>query len=179
MLRPITPRDAAQKIREGAVLVDIREADERAREKAPGSAHHPLSRIAEDGPARGAAAGAPAPVIFHCRSGGRTECNAALLASAVKGEAYLLEGGLEAWKTAGLPVETDRRQPIEIIRQVQIVAGGLVVLGAALGLVVHPAFYALSAAVGAGLVFAGVSGTCMMANLLRAMPWNRRAAAAV
>jgi rhodanese-related sulfurtransferase len=173
MLKQVTPREAAQLMSEGALLVDIREADERAREKAAGSAHHPLSRIAADGPARTAGR----PVIFHCRSGGRTGCNIPALAEAAGGEAYVLEGGLEAWKAAGLPVDVDRRQPIEIMRQVQIAAGGLVVVGAVLGLLVHPAFYALSAAVGAGLVFAGVSGTCMMANMLRAMPWNRTVAA--
>jgi hypothetical protein len=67
----------------------------------------------------------------------------------------------------------DRKQPIEIMRQVQIVAGSLVVAGAALGLLAHRGFYALSALVGAGLVFAGVSGTCMMARLLALAAWNR------
>jgi multisubunit Na+/H+ antiporter MnhG subunit len=61
----------------------------------------------------------------------------------------------------------DRKQPIEIMRQVQIVAGSLVVAGAALGLLAHRGFYALSALV------AGVSGTCMMARLLALAAWNR------
>ncbi|HEX2527584.1 MAG TPA: rhodanese family protein [Geminicoccus sp.] len=86
--------------------------------------------------------------------------------------AYVVEGGLEAWKRAGLPVEQDRRQPIEVMRQVQIAAGSLVLLGA----LVTPWFYALAGFVGAGLVFAGVTGTCGMASLLRHMPWNRPAA---
>ena len=59
------------------------------------------------------------------------------------------------------------------MRQVQIVAGSLVVLGVVLGLLVAPSFFALSAYVGAGLVFAGSTGWCGMAKLLAVMPWNR------
>ena len=92
-------------------------------------------------------------------------------------ETYILEGGLDAWRKAGLPVALDRSQPIEIMRQVQIAAGSLVLLGVVLGAFVAPGFYPLSGFVGAGLLFAGVSGFCGMARLLAVMPWNRRAAA--
>jgi rhodanese-related sulfurtransferase len=158
---------------QGAVLVDVREADEHAREHVPGARHNPLSRLA--------AVEAPAgkAVIFHCRSGARTAANASRLAAAAQCEAYLLEGGLEAWKKAGLPVSLDRGQPIEIMRQVQIVAGSLVLLGVVLGVWVAPAFLGLSAFVGAGLAFAGISGWCGMARLLALMPWNRPVRVAV
>ena len=66
--------------------------------------------------------------------------------------------------------------PIEMMRQVQIAAGSFVVLGAALGYLFNPAFYALSGAVGAGLMFSGISGTCAMALVLKMMPWNRAVA---
>ena len=92
-------------------------------------------------------------------------------------ETYILEGGIDAWKKAGLPVALDRSQPIDIMRQVQIVAGSLVLIGAVLGFFVAPGFYALSAFVGAGLLFAGISGFCGMAKLLGLMPWNRQARA--
>jgi hypothetical protein len=64
------------------------------------------------------------------------------------------------------------------MRQVQIVAGLLVLTGVVLGFVLNPAFFGISAFVGAGLTFAGISGWCGMAKLLALMPWNRRAAAA-
>lgn len=67
----------------------------------------------------------------------------------------------------------DSRQPIELMRQVQIAAGSMVVLGVVLGVLVAGPFYILSAFVGAGLVFAGLTGTCGLASLLRRMPWNR------
>ena len=166
-LPTIDAQRAKQLVDEGAVLVDIREADEHARERVPGARHNPLSRLAPLDPCGGKA------VIFHCRSGARTAANAHRLEAVADCQSYLLEGGLEAWKKAGLPVAVDTRQPIELMRQVQITAGSLVLLGVALGVWVAPAFLGLSAFVGAGLVFAGVSGWCGMARLLTLMPWNR------
>src|SRR3546814_7217221 len=90
---------------------------------------------------------------------------------------YLIEGGIYAWRRAGLEVAADRRQPLEMMRQVQLAAGGLALLGVALGFLVGPGFFALSAFVGAGLMLAGGTGWCGMARLLRHMPWNRRMAA--
>jgi rhodanese-related sulfurtransferase len=171
MLQTITPERAAELIKQGAALVDIREADEHARERIPGAHHRPLSKLDTTDSIE------QPIVIFHCRSGARTAGNAAALAGKAKYEAFILEGGLEAWRKAGLPVKLDRSQPIDLMRQVQIAAGGLVVLGAALGFFVAPAFYALSAFVGAGLLFAGISGFCGMARVLALMPWNKRAAA--
>lgn len=173
-LKTISPKRAAELVRSGAVLVDIREADEHARERIAGARHHALSRIDQATPIRDG----DDVVIFHCRSGARTKGNAARLAAATpKCETYILEGGLDAWKKAGLPVALDRSKPIDIMRQVQIAAGSLVLLGATLGYALTPAFYGLSAFVGAGLLFAGISGFCGMAHLLALMPWNRRAAA--
>ena len=174
-LNPISPERAAELVRAGAVMIDIREADEHARERIPGARHHALSRIDQNAPIRNG----DDVLIFHCRSGARTKGNAPKLAAVTPAcETYILEGGLEAWRNAGLPVAHDRSQPIEIMRQVQIAAGSLVLLGVVLGAFVAPGFYALSGFVGAGLLIAGASGFCGMARLLAAMPWNRRAAAA-
>jgi rhodanese-related sulfurtransferase len=174
-LKTISPQRAAELMRQGAVLVDVREADEYAREKIPGARHHALSRIDAEHPAR------PGDdiLIFHCRSGARTKGNAPRLAQAAGScAAFVLEGGLDAWKKAGLPVAQDRRQPLEMNRQVQIAAGSLIVAGVALGWLVNPNLFALSGFVGAGLMFAGITGTCGMARLLDLMPWNRRTASA-
>jgi rhodanese-related sulfurtransferase len=105
----------------------------------------------------------------------RTTANAAQLAGAAQCDAYLLEGGIEAWRKAGLPVAKDRRAPLEIMRQVQITAGMLVLAGVVLGFAVAPGFFGISAFVGAGLTFAGMTGWCGMARLLALMPWNRAA----
>jgi rhodanese-related sulfurtransferase len=115
------------------------------------------------------------PVLFHCRSGARTLANASRLAAKAGDacEAYIIEGGLDAWKKAGLPVITDRRQPLELQRQVQVAAGSLAFAGTLLGLVVSPWFFAVLLFVGGGLMTAGLTGFCGMARLLVHMPWNR------
>jgi DUF2892 family protein len=95
--------------------------------------------------------------------------NAETLKSVAQCEAYLVEGGLEAWRKAGLPVKIDHRQPLPLMRQVQIGAGNLVVLGVVLGFAISPWFFMLAGFVGAGLLQAGITGWCGMA-------WNRQPA---
>ena len=165
----ITPHDADTAMAKGATLVDIRGADEHAREHIAGAVHVPLDRLEALPKVAG-------PIIFHCKSGMRTKVNeAALQAAAGFTPCHILEGGLEGWRAAGLPTRLDRKQPLEIMRQVQLAAGGLVLLGVLLGFLITPALFGLSAFVGAGLMMAGATGWCGMAKLLQAMPWNRRA----
>lgn len=170
-LIPLSPRDVAARLRSGrAVLVDIREPDEYARRHVPGALSRPLGVLdAHPGGEPGM------EVIFSCRTGMRTGANCERLAACVAGPAFVLDGGLDAWAAAGLPVAEDRKAPLEIMRQVQIVAGALVLAGVALGAGVHPAFNILAGVVGAGLAFAGLTGFCGMARLLALAPWNRPA----
>ena len=170
-LPPISPAEAKTLLDQGAVLIDVREPHERARIRIACSESVPLSRVADAQlPER------TKSIVFHCTGGKRTRDNAALLAAKSPCEAYELTGGLNAWRAAGLPVVVDRSQPIEIMRQVQIAAGSIVLLGITLGMFASPYGYGVAAFVGAGLVFAGATGSCMMAKLLALMPWNRRAA---
>lgn len=169
-LTALSATEVSARIKAGkALLVDIREADEVARERIAGSVVAPLSLFEEAHlnlhPGR--------DVVFMCRTGNRTGANCVRLADRVPGEAFVLEGGLDGWKALGLPTLTDAKAPLELMRQVQMTAGGLVLIGAALGLLVHPGFWGLSAFVGAGLFFAGATGFCGMARLLAVMPWNR------
>lgn len=100
--RSISPRDAAALIENGALLVDIREAVERQSGVIPNAAHTPLSALS----ACEIPAAPGQPVIFHCKSGGRTALNGAALANKVSGgESYLLQGGIDAWRADGLPFE--------------------------------------------------------------------------
>jgi rhodanese-related sulfurtransferase len=166
-LKTLTPAEARKLVESGARLVDIRNPDEFARARLPGAENRPVDSIA---PVEG-----DEPVIFLCRSGMRTAANSDKLANCCGGEGYLLEGGLDGWRKAGLPVVEDKSQPLELMRQVQIAAGSLVLVGVLLGLLVAPAWFGLSAFVGAGLVMAGTTGWSGMAHLLAVMPWNRRA----
>lgn len=157
----------------GAVLVDIREAGEHARECIEGARSIPLGAMGE-----GCLPAGSGPVVFHCRSGMRTSANAPKLKSVAGGrECYLLDGGIDAWRKAGLGTRIDRKAPIDIMRQVQIAAGSLVLLGTLAGIFIAPAFLGVALFVGAGLTFAGLTGFCGMATLLSKMPWNRVSAA--
>lgn len=161
---------AKQWLDEGkAILIDVREPDEYIREHIPQAHLVPLSGFNPgDFPKEHNKI-----AVFHCRSGSRTESAVSqILATGFK-EVYQLEGGLQAWRKAGLTVNENLNVPISIMRQVQIAAGGLVVLGVVLTALLSVWFIALSAFVGAGLVYAGVSGVCTMASILSRMPWNR------
>lgn len=173
-LQSLPAHQVAERLKSGrALLIDIREADEFARRHAAGALSRPLSTFEvahlKIEPAK--------DVVFTCRSGMRTQAHCDRLAAAVDGEAFVLQGGLDAWVAAGLPVSEDRKAPLEIMRQVQIAAGLLVLAGVLLGFTAHPGFFGLSAFVGAGLTFAGATGFCGMARLLQAAPWNRPAGA--
>jgi rhodanese-related sulfurtransferase len=112
------------------------------------------------------------PVYVVCRSGsrGRQACEQFLQAGF--SNVVNIEGGTLACVAAGLPVVRGR-QTISLERQVRIAAGSLVLLGVALGWFVHPAFHGLSAFVGGGLAFSGITDTCGMGLLLARMPWNQ------
>ncbi len=172
-LIPLAPAEVASRLKTGrAVLVDIREPDEFARAHVAGALPRPLSGFEaahlKIEPGR--------DVVFTCRTGMRTGANCDRLAAAIEGEAFVMEGGLDGWAAAGLPVAKNAAAPLEMTRQVHIVAGMLVMSGVLFGFVAHPAYFALSAFVGAGLTFAGATGFCGMARLLALAPWNRRAA---
>lgn len=158
-----------------AVLVDVREPDEHARERIPGAKLMPLSAFDAAALSRDGAT----KVVIHCRSGRRAmeACARAVLDGRV--EAVSLKGGIEGWKAAGLPVQENRRVPIGVMRQTQIAIGLIVLTGVALTALVSPWFLIIPGFMGAGLVFAGSSGFCGMASLLAMAPWNRvfRAAA--
>ena len=166
MIRSIKPGEAKNLLEKEALLVDIREPEEFAREGIAGARLQPLSVLAHlpPDPDRERAA------VFFCHSGRRAKDNAALLEDRGFAATYLMEGGLVAWEKAGLPV-TRRSLPLPMPRQIQMGAGALVFLFSLLSFF-KPFFTYLTLFVGAGLIFAGYSGICLMAKLLARMPWN-------
>lgn len=170
ILHRLSPDEVRARLDAGrAVLVDIRDPDEYARSHIKGAQSQPLSQWE----AAHLAVDPDADVIFTCKSGMRTAGACDRLAARVSGDAFVLDGGIDGWTRAGLPVVTNAHAPLEIMRQVQIAAGLLVLTGVVLGFFVAPGWFGLSAFVGAGLTFAGITGFCGMARLLMLMPWNR------
>jgi rhodanese-related sulfurtransferase len=119
---------------------------------------------------RNGTAGRPLYVI--CKSGDRSSMACAKFAAAGYDNVVNVEGGTMGWEKAGLPVERGR-WAVSLDRQVRTVAGTMVLAGVVLGWLAHPYWYGLSAWVGFGLVFAGLTNACPMGSLLARMPWNR------
>ena len=111
------------------------------------------------------------PIYVICRSGERGQMACEKFHKAGFLNAINVEGGTLACAEAGVPIVRGKKV-MSLERQVRIAAGSLVLLGLGLSYL-HPAFLGLSAFVGAGLVFAGVTNTCGMGMLLARMPWNQ------
>jgi len=164
----LSPHELDERRRSGRVtIVDVREPMEFVGGHIPGSRNIPLAHLAE-------AAIPDGPLVVVCQSGARSERGVANLSRrGLAAGVADLEGGLIAWQAAQLPLEKRKGAPLPLMRQVQIAAGSLVLLGVILSQVVAPGWILLSGFVGAGLMFAGISGFCGMARLLAVMPWNR------
>lgn len=171
MNSPIDPRTAFQLTQEGSArLLDVRTPAEHGEIQIEGALLAPLDRLEAQALRTLANEGL---IILVCRSGKRAEQAGQKLAQAGCGNFAIMEGGITAWEQLGLPV-TRGSAAFSLERQVRIAAGLLVLTGVILGTWVHPAFYMVSAFVGAGLTFAGVTDWCGMALLLARMPWNQR-----
>src|SRR5262249_6442001 len=151
------------------LIVDVRSPIEFEGEHIDGTVNVPLDEL----PGRLREVPRGADVVVVCRTGIRATIAAETLARAGR-RARVLDGGIHAWRRAGLPLREGRKR-LPVDRQVQLIAGSVVLLGVGLGVLVHPWFLGLAAFIGAGLTFAGATGTCGMALLLLKMPWNRLA----
>lgn len=120
--------------------------------------------------ARGAVADQLLYVI--CRSGNRSSKACEAFVAAGFTNVVNVEGGTSEWDKAGYSVNRGRKA-VSLERQVRIAAGSLVLLGAVLSHFNHPYWIGLSAFVGAGLIFAGITDTCGMGMMLSKMPWNQ------
>jgi glyoxylase-like metal-dependent hydrolase (beta-lactamase superfamily II) len=165
----IAPRDLDALRGQAAApfVLDVRSALEFEGESIAGARLIPLDEL----DARLAEVPDDADVVVVCRTGIRATIAAEALARAGR-RPRVLEGGMLAWRRARLPVREGRKR-LPVDRQVQLIAGSMVLAGVALGTLVHPWFLAVSAFFGAGLTFAGATGTCGLALLLLKMPWNR------
>ncbi len=170
----ITPRQLAEQARgqQTIDLIDVRTPAEFREVHVEFARNIPLDRLdpAQVMQSRGKAATEPLYVV--CNSGGRGQRACEQFRQAGFTNVVNVEGGTRACIEAGLPVVRGKKT-MSLERQVRIAAGSLVLIGAALGWFVNPAFIGLSAFVGAGLVFAGITDTCGMAMLLARMPWNQ------
>lgn len=173
-MQTISPQQAAHD--QNAVIIDVRSPGEFSAEHATGAINIPLDAI--DVASLTAAAAGRNHVHLICQGGGRARNACQQLGQVDDLTLSVIEGGTTAWKADGLPLVLGKGV-ISIERQVRIGAGVLVMIGVALGWLVHPGFLGISAFVGAGLTFAGITDFCGMGLIFARMPWNRRGAQAV
>ena len=113
------------------------------------------------------------PLYVICKAGTRGAKAQQKFTDAGYENVINVEGGTDAWVAAGLPVVRGKKA-MSLERQVRIVAGLIVFVGAVAALVTDNVYFAgIPAFIGAGLVFAGVTDTCGMGMLIAKMPWNQ------
>jgi rhodanese-related sulfurtransferase len=159
-IQTIHPRQLAEQCKRGNIdLIDVRTPLEFRELHAQGARNVPLEQLepAAFMQTRNGTKGEPLYII--CRSGGRGRKACEAFAAAGFTNVVNVEGGTSAWAECGLPIVKGKKA-ISLERQVRIATGLLVLLGAVLGWLVHPALVGLSAFVGAGLVFSGITDTC-------------------
>jgi rhodanese-related sulfurtransferase len=174
MSRSISPQelDSLRRGGQAVELIDVRTPVEFREIHVEYARNVPLDRL-DPAAVRAERQGSPdAPLYVICKSGSRGRQACEKLTSAGIASVVNVDGGTLACEAAGLPVVRGKKA-VSLERQVRIAAGALVLTGAALGYFVHPYWIGLSAFVGAGLMFAGITDTCGMAMMLARMPWNR------
>jgi rhodanese-related sulfurtransferase len=152
------------------VIFDIREPDEFAREHIIGAKNAPLSQLDVN---QFNTLNDEQVVVFHCQSGNRTRMNENKFKQLKCKTVLVLQNGFAEWKTTGCAITQNAKAPLPIMRQVQMIAGFFVVLGVILGFFISPYFSLFSGFVGLGLMFAGITGYCGMANMLMFLPYNK------
>jgi rhodanese-related sulfurtransferase len=171
----ILPADFLRKVKghPNCLVVDVRTPAEYASEHFPGSINLPLDQLQGDACVHLADQAKGKELFLVCRTGKRASMARENIENQEGCNPVVVAGGISAMNEHGAALNSGDRQVISLERQVRIAAGGLVLIGAVLAATVNPAFVALSAFVGAGLMFAGITDTCGMAMALGKMPWNQ------
>ncbi len=169
----ITAREVAERQVNGEIeLIDVRTPVEYREVHATAAKNVPLETLQAQKVIDSRKGSADSPLYVICQSGSRGKQACQKLLDAGLENVVNVQGGTIAWEAAGLPVVRGKKA-ISLERQVRIVAGFLVLVGALLAIFVHPYFAGLSGFIGAGLLFAGLSDTCGMGMMLAKMPWNK------
>jgi rhodanese-related sulfurtransferase len=176
MASTISPAELAQLYGSGKRidLIDVRTPAEFQEVHVEFAQNVPLTDLEPTGIVQARNGSANEPLYVICRSGGRGQQACDKFTKAGFGNVINVEGGTLACENTSLPLVRGQKV-MSLERQVRITAGSLVLVGVVLGWLVHPYFVGLSAFIGAGLVFAGVTDTCGMGMVLARMPWNTRA----
>jgi rhodanese-related sulfurtransferase len=154
-------------------LIDVRTSAEFAGTHVPGARSLPLDQLDCNEVVSIPGRKQDSPLYILCHTGARAKKAAEKFAVAGFENCAVIDGGTQAWVEAGLPVERGARAVLPLDRQLQITIGILVLVGVLLSQLVDHAWIWLSGFIGCGLIFAGLSGVCMLRLLMARMPWNQ------
>lgn len=171
-LEMVTPKEAREITFRGekTKLLDVRSAMEFLEKHIEGSVNIPIdmlsSRLDE-------LSSSGENYIVLCRTGNRSPMAADMLIQSGIGSVKVMEGGLIRWQKEHLPV-IEGAGGISLERQVRAIAGSLILLGILLAWLVNVAFIWVSVWVAGGLLFAGITNSCLMGMLLMKLPYNKK-----
>lgn len=156
-------------------IIDVRTAAEVRATSLPGALHLPLQEITAEAVKQAIQQQGKKPqkIYILCRSGQRAEIAAKQLDGQIEQPIVVIEGGIQAVAKDQPDWVQTQGNAVSLERQVRIAAGSLILIGVILGFAIHSAWFGLSAFVGAGLLFSGITDSCAMAMILARMPWNK------
>lgn len=166
----ITARELSDKIESGqsVTVIDVRTTSEYRSGHVAGSISIPMDEIEsrlEDIPNAD-------QIVLTCHSGTRAQMTNDLLGDRLD-NVVCLEGGIESWESANLPVVRATKTKLALDRQAMIAASLIILISVGLGTFVDSSWYYLALLPGVGLMLAGAAGFCLMGIILSTMPWNK------
>jgi rhodanese-related sulfurtransferase len=102
-IREVTPLQAKEEQVQGAVLIDVRESEEVAKDRAQGAI--PVSKGVIELQIEQLIPDASTPIICYCGGGSRSALAADNLQKMGYTNVASMAGGLKAWRNDGLPME--------------------------------------------------------------------------
>ncbi len=172
-MKHITAEEAKELIENGgcSLLVDVRSHAEFRASHIPGARNMPLDELEED--IGDEIKDKDATLFLMCSCGNRSDKACEGMEELGYHNVISIEGGMIEMKRLGVKIVEEEHHVLSLERQVRIAAGSLVLIGVLLGFLLNPWYFAISAFIGTGLVFSGVTDTCGLGLLLMKMPWNK------
>ena len=172
-MQTITATALASMQQQGVVnLIDVRTPAEFGASHAKGATNIPLDKLEPSSLAYCSGS----PVYFICKSGIRAQKAMEKLAESGFSNMVQVEGGTDAWIDARLPVLKGKKA-LGLEQQVRVIVGGMSLVGAGIVMAGQPLGLAIVAAMGAGMIYAGITNNCGLAMILAKAPWNQNAKA--
>ena len=171
-LEMVSPKSAQELVEkdQNVKLLDVRSALEYSDSHIKGSVNIPIdmltSRLKELNESGNS-------YIVLCRTGNRSPMAADMLIQSGISSVKVMEGGVERWRKERLPI-IKGQGGVSLERQVRLIAGTMVLIGIILAWLIHWGFIFISVWVACGLIFAGITDSCLMGMLLMKLPYNKK-----